>query len=483
MRSLSLLVLASALVVGSGCSSSDETAAAAESTSPVVPASGTRLHAKLVTGGGAREVVGFHDAERNEDCTFQPAEDGRMRCLPGVVPFYGASGFSDPACTVPLVGFTQSCDAAPTYGTTYDPGACAQTAKELHKLVAITGPTYVQGPNGCTAQSATPPPGAPGVRALGELVSWTDFVEGKPTVAPGDPISERVLVGSDGSRQHSGFRNESLGTSCSFETMSDGVTRCLPETNRGPVLYDDTTCTTPLAVNFGTSCNTAERPFWLDAMGASKCRDIRAVFSVSSTFRNPGSSDVIQLHERSAMNPLECNAGSSYTVSIVGSGLRSVDADITASLPQTNRVGGGDERLVPALVADGDKPALVPGWYDRERQVDCTFKRASDGKLRCLPTATAARLFSTDTACKSQAHVAILTEISCTGFSSFAIVASTTCPTTTRVFLLGSDPHDVANASTETAPGRCASFPSLTRAYDATEVDAAQFVEGAELPE
>ena len=483
MRSLSITVVVASLVAVAGCSSSDAAPPAA-SAKPVVAASGTRLHAKLVTGGGAREVVGFHDSQRNEDCTFQRAEGGRMRCLPVTVPYNGASAFSDPACTIPLVAFPQTCDDAPRYAIKYEPGACsAPPPQELHELVATSGPRYVQGPSGCTPLPVPPAPSAPAVLALGPVVRWTDFVEGKETVVPGDSVSERVLVGDDGSRQHLGFRSEQLGTSCNFETMSDGVTRCLPETARGPVLYDDATCTKPLAVQANTSCLASQPPFWLDALGVSTCRDIRAVYSVSSSFRNPGTSDVIQLHQRSATNPLECNAGTSYRVSIVGGGLRSVDVDVTGLLPAVDRVGSGVERLVPALVADADKAALVPGWYDTERDVDCRFALASDGKLRCLPTSTRATLFFTDGVCKSPSRVAVLSEVACTGFSGFAFVASTTCPITRRVFSLAGAPHDLPSGSTETSPGRCAAFPGLAKAYDATEVDPAQFVEGVELPE
>jgi hypothetical protein len=148
-----------------------------------------------------------------------------------------------------------------------------------------------------------------------------------------------------------------------------------------------------------------------------------------------------------------------------------------------NRFGPCSQRLAPAFVANGEKPGLVPGWRDTERNVDCTFRTASDGKLRCLPATTKATLFFTDGACTSPSRVALFTEIPCTGSSGFALVQSATCPVTTRVFALAGGPHDVPNASTETAPGRCAAFASLTRAYDATEVDPTQFVEGTELPE
>lgn len=45
--------------------------------------SGKRLRARYYVGeDGSRQFVGWHDKERNEDCSFSVAEDGKTRCLP-----------------------------------------------------------------------------------------------------------------------------------------------------------------------------------------------------------------------------------------------------------------------------------------------------------------------------------------------------------------------------------------------------------------
>ena len=157
-----------------------------------------------------------------------------------------------------------------------------------------------------------------------------------------------------------------------------------------------------------------------------------------------------------------------------------IDADLTSSLPATARVGKGGGRLVPALVSSGASAALALGWHDKERDADCTFTLASDGKLRCLPTGAEANVFFTDSECKSRSLVAVLGPVACAGAARFARVSSKTCPTTTRVYALGTEPRNLTTASIETSPGHCPKLQGVNNALDATEVDPAGLVEGVQ---
>jgi hypothetical protein len=488
MRSLPISFAVAALLVAAGCSSTSGTSPAAlssDAAGPVTPASGTRLHAKLVTGGGAREVVGFHDTKRDEDCTFQPAEDGHIRCLPQSIVQPPQTAYADAACTVPLVQVpvqqAPGCTDAPKYAMTLDGFGCGGP-KELRKLVPSSGPRYSNNGSGCTVQQVSP--SSPPLFALGDTVSLLELVEAKVTTgAPlGNGVSETLLLGIDGSRQHYGYRADALDVDCSFEIMADGVMRCLPKDGRGAVLYSDDACTRASAVRIGSGCPANPGRFWLDAPGPDTCRSVSAVYSLAAY--HGGASDPAYVHQ--------FQGGSSGTVTtscysqgfgLNGDDLRSVNADVTPSLPTFSRIGTGSGRLVPALVADASNPSLVSRWHDTERDVDCAFTRADDGKLRCLPTTTEAKLFSTDGKCSSPTRVAVFTEVPCTGSSGFARVTSNTCPSTTRVLTVTGEPHDITNASSETTPGRCASFASVQKVYDTTEVDPAQFVEGVEGPE
>lgn len=65
--------------------------------------SGTRLRTRYVEGDdGSRSPLGFFDLVRNEACSYQTAEDGKLRCLPSddvatVLP----RTFVDAACMTP----------------------------------------------------------------------------------------------------------------------------------------------------------------------------------------------------------------------------------------------------------------------------------------------------------------------------------------------------------------------------------------------
>jgi hypothetical protein len=487
-----LLVGLAALAVISGCSSKSESSRTAEGanlgpglqTSPAI--SGTRLRARVVTGGGARAVVGFHDTLRDEDCTFQKA-DSRMRCLPELVTYAQAGGFSDAACQVPLATVTAPCTAGAKYarGFRYD-GSCRPTTTQLQRVGPKPTVQYVNnGPPGCVAQPLTSTSAS--LFSLGEVVPWTEFVEGVETVIPGSP-SETVLVASDGTRQHLGFRLDDLDVECTFQVMEDGVTRCVPDARTGNVYYADSSCTKAIYADaYPSEPCVSDRPLWLEAGSLSGgCGASRAVFSLG------GSADATSLSPSGDLFGRSTLSGPGGTVSEScssrgrfgpSSNARIIRANITSSLPVAARVGSGGGRLVPALVAKAGSMTLEAGFHDTDLDVDCSFRAASDGKLRCLPATGPATIFFTDAACKAPTQVAVLGQVPCTGLARFVTVDSSTCPTTTRVFTIAGSAHNLPAGSTETSPGRCASFAGVNNAFDATEVDVTRFVEGSLLTE
>ncbi|MDB4982947.1 MAG: hypothetical protein JWM82_3699, partial [Myxococcales bacterium] len=251
-------VLLSALAAASGCSSSSSpNGGAATSTAgpsgtpgvnPPAAVSGTRLRAKTISGGGAREVLAFHDTERNEDCTFQRAEAGRTRCFPAALQAYQSGTFSDPACQIPVAIAAAACSSDVKYGAVVDSPNCGNgTPQELRKVLDPGAPRYALATGTCG--TFTPPSGATATVPLGELVPWTAFVEATETVVAGSPVSEKVLVATDGARQHLAYRDDKLNVDCTFRLMADGVTRCVPAASQGQVMYGDGSCTTPLVVN------------------------------------------------------------------------------------------------------------------------------------------------------------------------------------------------------------------------------------------
>lgn len=497
MRALvitSVLVL-STLAVTSGCSSKDDAGAAAAAdpggTAAVTTiASGTRLRAKLLTGAGARELAGFHDVARNEDCTFQPAEAGHVRCLPPILAAFQGGVFSDPACQIPAASAAPSCGADVKYAITFLPGdGCGTTtAGELRTVVDPAGPRYANaGPGGCTLQPAPQPGQLPSV-ALGAVVPWTDFVEGVATVVPGSPVAERVIVAADGARAHLGFRDERLDADCAFQIMSDGVLRCIPQASIGPVYYADDACSKAAFVNDyrnqggGCAAPLTLANTWLEPT-SDQCTGLRAVYSLRDDAGSAATDETFSWQNEYASGQVSPTAKCASSGTPGGGGYypsrRSIVANIASSLPSVPRVGGGSGRLVPTFVwPAGATSELVPGWHDTERDVDCTFALASDGKTRCLPVAAKASVFFTDDACKSAATVAVPAETLCIGTARFARTVSTTCPPTTTVYALGSEPRDLPGASFVNGPDRCAKVGGVIKARDAAVVDPGQFVEG-----
>ncbi len=77
------------------------------------PTSGTRLKAKYMKADdGARAPIAgvWHDSQRNEECSFQRAADGKQRCMPTNVTYAGF--YADASCTQPFLYVTTGC--APT---------------------------------------------------------------------------------------------------------------------------------------------------------------------------------------------------------------------------------------------------------------------------------------------------------------------------------------------------------------------------------
>lgn len=441
-------------------------------------ASGSRLHARFISGGDARAHVGFFDTARNEACTFQPAEQHRMRCLPETVSYVdGSTFFADATCTTPLRAIPTTCsDAKYAVATTYDQTTCKQETFEIRR---ITGPAaaFANGNNGCARVQAP-------LVAVGEVVPWTEFVYAVSTPAPGtNGLGEALLVADDGARQHASFRTDKLDDECTFEIMADGVTRCVPQGGRGPAFYSDDACTTPAAAFTydNQPCIAPVKSRWLEVAPTptgTTCNEVRAVYPFDDSSQGIGDTpDVYAYYPGSGIGgdgtcTLQRSYGSQGTRHAFG-------PDLTPTLPVATRVNARNGRLSPALVSADGTRTLTPGWHDNERNVDCTFMLATDGKMRCLPSATQAKLFFTDDACKSPTQIAVPTAASCTGTDSpYALLTSSTCPPTTTVLTLGKDRRDLSAASTETAPGRCVKIAGLGGAYDATVVDPAGFVEG-----
>jgi hypothetical protein len=145
--------------------------------------SGTRLRARYYVGeDGSKEFIGWHDMQRNENCTFAKAPDGKLRCLPSEGNALALGYNSDAGCTTQLfITIATGACVPPTakYATTTDTSTCTTA---LHTVTLVT-PTelYVGTPANCL-KVTQPPAGyayyaSSGVLAPAEFVAATEQVE------------------------------------------------------------------------------------------------------------------------------------------------------------------------------------------------------------------------------------------------------------------------------------------------------------------
>ena len=497
MRAFFLFSGLALLAAAAGCSSSgasvDGPQASGDVTSSGTTAtSGSRLRAKYTTSGDARQLVGFFDTERQEDCTFRQAEAGHVRCLPAdLIVSSGFNGtYSDPGCEVGTVGAPVTGCASPAYVliTQYDTTTCATGPFEIHKVLPASALLYALAADGSCGVTA---PSTTSVLKLGSKIAWSSFAEGTVTSVAG-ALTEQRVVTPDGASATYGYHLDALDADCRFRAMSDGAARCIPDAPSGPLLYGDTACTQPTAVDYYQNqplpfgCTGASSGPTLYIADGSKagdsysthvsCSGITAVYKVLDT-----KNDVTVY--RSATPSTENDNQSCITSDgFVDSSARQLGDEISGSLPSAPRISSGSGRLVTALVlttADDGTSVLVPGFHDTQLDLDCTFETASDGKLRCLPTAPSAQLLFTDDACTSTGQVAVVgPDCTRSGATRYGRTTSATCPPTTTVVALSDSPRDYPSGSISTGPDRCATVAGIDSGYDATVADPAQFAEG-----
>lgn len=155
---LFVLMLACKTPIGSGSPSplsQGPNATTPDTNGPARNESGSRLTATYLDGeDGSRAFVGFYDTIRKEDCSFQLAGDGKMRCMPAAANLVDGSGyFADAECTKQLahVVTATSCGAGPRYAAVWDYGACPAPSVRIFEIgEQYTGDIY-SSDGSCTA--------------------------------------------------------------------------------------------------------------------------------------------------------------------------------------------------------------------------------------------------------------------------------------------------------------------------------------------
>lgn len=139
------------------------------------PTSGSRLKAKYRTADdGSKEYLSslWYDSERQEDCTFATAADGKERCMPSsqaTITF-----FADEACKQPLAVGSASC--APKYALTFEPSTCSSPVVHVYSIGATTSPSKLYVSANGTCINAGPADATSVYYQVGAEVAASSFV-------------------------------------------------------------------------------------------------------------------------------------------------------------------------------------------------------------------------------------------------------------------------------------------------------------------
>ncbi|HEU4403698.1 MAG TPA: hypothetical protein VFS43_00160 [Polyangiaceae bacterium] len=144
--------------------------------------SGSRLRAVVYRGAdGSQHPTGrWFDTTRGEECTYQPAADGAVRCLPTNAVAH-AGLYADAGCSTPAVALPSlACDAANfAYIEVAAPGACSAGKRVFRKGPQVTPapplgivPVYQGTPGACQYVEGA----GPNVFAVGAEVPAAEFL-------------------------------------------------------------------------------------------------------------------------------------------------------------------------------------------------------------------------------------------------------------------------------------------------------------------
>jgi hypothetical protein len=338
-------------------------------------ASGTRLRARIYKNAeGAALWHGWQDSERGETCTFQTADDGRLRCLPAN-PLNEQRYFADEKCLQPLI-LGLAC-ATPGY-LAVPLGRC-MTQTSIYKKVAKVTPTMVF--TG-TSDSCGGPLAPPAAYDLYSTVAQpaAAFVAATEVHDPRGALMARYYQADDGALQPlSSAFDPVAAQACGPSTQTvDLPDRCAPSqflvvSTQQPI-YGDATCATPLLYT-PFLCAAPSAGFVYEG-SAPTCSHF-----LQGTFYRLGAKNDGDTFAK--MNGMCQQVPPSADLTSFAFGAQVPVSDI----PAVKRVdvGAGRVKLRYLASATNDK-IFAMSFFDSTTGLPCTARMAG-GALRCIPLA------------------------------------------------------------------------------------------------
>ncbi|HWP07763.1 MAG TPA: hypothetical protein VNN72_18555 [Polyangiaceae bacterium] len=325
--------------------------------------SGERLRAiSWLSEDGLSVPTGrFFDTERNEECSFQPANASEQHCLPDAAGPNLGFDIVDADCRTPV--FSACYDYA-----RLDLGTACSSAPALYELGdVIQGDPKIK-PD-CSFSLKTEAGG--GYRRIGARIPNEAFVRASASSSTpaGARLGVQQLSGEDGSALLLGFYDAEEDEPCApFHLPDDGTRRCVPSSIAYAATYfDEETCS-------GTGRRYAE--------GA--CRR-RVAYSLEEQA-------LYRLGKAVARVPDYYFDGARCWESGGGPGFEVADAVPLSAFEElvTTERGEGRVRMGTTETADGLSvvPDPLRSYFqlrDQELERDCMIAVASDGAHRCVP--------------------------------------------------------------------------------------------------
>lgn len=416
---------------GSGGADGDGGATSGDATDPLActDVAGTRLTpARLTTPDGVDVRWAWHDAGRDEDCTFTPAGDGALRCWPSrAASSVGALRYRDPLCTQPVVELT----GCPSVRYVWIPtGACG--ASELRALGAAGDPGPLYGLDAGTCQAVEPGRTAQPY-PVGDPIPWTSFVGATATTAPGARTRLDVarVTADDGTTEVCAAAGPIVDTMidapCAPQLAADGAIRCLPPSAPALAGYADAACSIPL-VDLQPICAQPVSPHRRQASPTGcGALAVLAVEPLGATATYAG-------------HPAECVETAIPPPAAPGVLGAELPPETFAKLAPVEPVAG--RRLTPDVLTTSDGFVVFRGGFLDEDLggVRCTPGANEGGVVRCLPAAVPIQAAYSDPSCTEPLEVVVVDACS---FSAPVLGARTdgaTCPATTTYHRLGAAP-------------------------------------------
>jgi hypothetical protein len=346
---------------------------------------GSRLERRyFVAQGGARVFVEWFDSELDTPCEIGWASDGKRRCLPQrpYIRRYSTAGviggsilYADEQCSVSVLSFSKLCgppkyiksgvfEDCKTLHTVFEIGERVDSA-DLYRWDASSGDCL-----------PAPQPDEMVYHPVGDPVAPETFVAFEQGgTHGGERLRRRVLHGEDGSRGHAEILDSALEVECSPWQTTDGVMRCVPETEVGVGIYGDDACQESLASSPAEpECVNTSYGMQIDMVD---CELTAKVYELGSP---------VEPETIFTWDPIQeqCNPAAGVEGYLFWEHGPEVAPTSFAPLSEERPESAGRLKAMGLGTADGFFIEEISFW-DSEREEKCYPYKTADGQVRCVP--------------------------------------------------------------------------------------------------